>query len=59
MTQKQKQQQAAVESVINLLRTRPFTFEFAVKKKPARLKVIYEVTQQQMDALIEQARFKK
>lgn len=43
---------SGVEIIINLLRTTPFTFEFEVKEKPSGLRVIYELTQKQMDALM-------
>lgn len=41
--------------VADILRTTPFTFEFKVKKKPAGIKIIYEVTQDQMNEMIEKA----
>ena len=37
-----------------MLRTSPFQVEFKVKKKPAGIKVIYEVTQEQMDKITKQ-----
>lgn len=33
----------------------PFKVEYKVKKKPQGIKVIFEVTQEQMDAMIEKA----
>jgi len=38
-----------------MLRTNPFTFEFKVKNNPKGIKVIYEVTQDEMDAMMEKA----
>lgn len=35
--------------VADLMRRSPFTFEFKVKKKPAGIKVVYELTQEEMD----------
>lgn len=35
-----------------MLRRLPFTFEYKVKKKPAGIKVICEVTQEQMDKIL-------
>lgn len=35
-----------------MLRTKPFTFEFVVKDKPKGIKVFYEVTQGEMDAML-------
>ena len=38
-------------SIAEMLRNNPFTFEFKVVKKPKGIKVIHEVTQEEMDAL--------
>ena len=35
-----------------MLETTPFTFQFKVVKRPEGIKIIYEVTQQEMDALV-------
>lgn len=35
-----------------MLRHLPFTFEYKVKKKPAGIKVICEVTQEQMEKML-------
>ena len=37
------------KKVAKLLRHNPFSFEIVVKKKPKGIKIIYEVTQEQMD----------
>ena len=37
-----------------MLRTSPFQVEFKVKKKPAGIKVIIEVTQEQMNGIAKQ-----
>ena len=37
--------------VAELLRENGFTFIFKVKKKPEGIKIIWEVTQEQMDAI--------
>lgn len=37
-----------------MLRTSPFQVEFKVKKKPAGIKVIIEVTQEQMEGIAKQ-----
>lgn len=34
------------------MRTMPFSLEFKVKKKPAGIKIIYEVTQEEMDKAV-------
>lgn len=41
-----------IESVTNMMRNHPFSFEFKVAKKPKGLKIIYEVTQEEMDMIV-------
>ena len=41
-----------IQQIAELLRNNPFTFEFKVKKKPQGIKVIYEMTQEEMDAIV-------
>lgn len=41
-----------IQNIADMLRTNPFTFEFKVKKNPKGIKVIYEVTQSEMDAML-------
>ncbi len=48
MAQKSDRDQA-IEQVAKLLRDNPFSFEIVVVKKPKGIKIIYEVTQEQMD----------
>lgn len=55
----EEQREKMIQNLVGLLRERPFTFEFKVKKKPTGIKVIYEVTQEQMKAIMEKARTKK
>ena len=43
-----------IQNITEMLQHNPFTFEFKVKKKPAGIKVIYEVTQEQMDRMTKQ-----
>ena len=40
-----------IQKVAELLRENGFTFIFKVKKKPEGIKIIWEVTQEQMDAI--------
>lgn len=47
-----------ISSLTDILRTTPFSVEFKVVKKPTGIKIIHEVTQQQLDALMKQARQK-
>lgn len=54
MTPEQQREQA-IQQLADLLRVHPFTVEYKVKKKPQGIKVIFEVTQEHMDAMIEKA----
>lgn len=54
MTQEEQREQV-VQNLADMLRHNPFTFEFKVKKKPQGIKVIYEVTQEQMNRMMDQA----
>ena len=51
MAQDEKRERA-IQNIADMLRTNPFTFEFKVKKNPKGIKVIYEVTQSEMDAML-------
>ena len=55
MTNEELREQA-IQHVVELLRAQPFTVEFKVKKKPKGVKIIWEVTQEHMDAMIEEQR---
>ena len=54
MTQKEQEEQRekVILGITEMLRQLPFTFEYKVKKKPAGIKVICEVTQEQMDKIL-------
>lgn len=54
MAQEEKREQV-IQNIADMLRTNPFIFEFKVKKNPKGIKVIYEVTQEQMDAMMKKA----
>lgn len=54
MTAEEKREQV-VQNITEMLRNNPFTFEFRVKKKPQGIKVIYEVTQEDMDRMMNDA----
>lgn len=54
MTQEEVREQA-IQNVANVLRVTPFTAEFKVVKKPKGIRIIYEVTQKQMDAMMKKA----
>lgn len=51
MTQEEQREQV-VQNITGMLRRNPFTFEFKVKKRPQGIKVIFEVTQQEMDEML-------
>lgn len=51
MTAEEKREQV-IQNITGLLQNKPFTFEFKVKKNPKGIKVIYEVTQEEMDSLM-------
>ena len=53
MTTEEKREQV-IQNITEMLQNNPFTFEFKVKKNPAGIKVIYEVTQEQMDRMTKQ-----
>ena len=54
MTQEEMQREQAILMVANLMRTNPFQLEFVVKTEPAGVRIVYEVTQEEMDMIVEQ-----
>lgn len=54
MAQDEKREQV-IQNIADILRTNPFTFEFKVKKNPKGIKVICEVTQEQIDGMMKKA----
>lgn len=53
MTEEEKREQT-IQGIADMMRTTSFQVEFKVKKKPAGIKVIIEVTQDQMDMVAKQ-----
>lgn len=51
MEQDEKRERA-IQNIADMLIAQPFTFEFVVKNKPKGIKVIYEVTQSEMDEML-------
>jgi hypothetical protein len=51
MTQDEKRE-VIIQHTVGLMRENPFSFEFKVKKNPKGLKIIYELTQEELDALM-------
>lgn len=47
-----------IANIAGMLRQLPFTFEMKVVKKPTGIKIIYEVTQEQMDEIIQKSKEK-
>ena len=54
MTDEEKRE-LVIQSITEMLRHNPFTFEFKVKKNPKGIKVIYEVTQEEMNRMVNDA----
>jgi hypothetical protein len=56
---KEEQREKVVEGIADLLRHSSFSFEYRVKKKPKGIKVISEVTKEQLDAIMAKVKEKK
>lgn len=48
----EEQREMNILAIADMLRITPYKVEFKVKKKPTGVKIIIEVTQEQMDAAI-------
>jgi hypothetical protein len=57
MTDEKREQ--AIQAIADMMRDSGFNLEFKVKKKPAGVKVIIEVTQEQMDTMVDNMKQKK
>ena len=55
MAKKEEARELVIRYIIEMLRRNAFTFEFKVKKKPHGIKVIYEVTQEELNTMMQQA----
>ena len=55
MNKAEQMREQAIQNVAQLLRNNPFNVEFKVVKKPKGIKVIYEVTQAEMDMMLHKA----
>lgn len=53
MTQEEKREQV-IQGLADMMRRMPFQTEFKVKKKPTGIKVTIEVTQEEMDMILNQ-----
>lgn len=54
----EEKREQTIQGIADMLRTTPFQVEFKVKKRPQGIKVIIDVTQEQMDATIESVKHK-
>lgn len=52
MTREEEKRERIIQSVSRMLRKTPFTFEFEVKEEPIGIRIVYEVTQEEMDAMM-------
>ncbi len=50
-----KERENLIQMLVGSLQTTPFSVEFKVKKRPAGIKIIYEVTQEYMDSMVNAA----
>lgn len=52
---KVEQRNIVIQGLAEMLRHTPFTIEFKVVKKPKGIKIIHEVTQEEMDKMMRRA----
>ena len=48
-----------VNRITEMLMSQGFTFEYVVRKKPKGIRIIYEVTQEELDAMVEKSKEEK
>ena len=48
----EEQREKVIQSIANQLRYTPFTYEFKVLKHPKGIKIIYEVTEEEMNEIV-------
>lgn len=51
----EEQRELVIQNIAGMLRETPFTFTFKVVKKPKGIKIIHEVTQEELDAVMRRA----
>jgi len=54
--EEEQQRERVIQGITEMLKINPFTFEYRVKKKPAGMKVIYEVTQEELNEMMNEAK---
>jgi len=55
----EEQRERVVQSIADLLRNNQFTYEYKVKAKPKGIKIIFEVTQEQLTEIMQRNMEKK
>ena len=50
-----QQREEVIQHVADMLRRNPFSVEFKVLKHPKGIKIIYEVTKEEMDVMVNRA----
>lgn len=55
----QEQREQIIQNIAEQLRHNPFSVEFKIVKNPKGIKIIHEVTKEQMDALMQAAKERK
>ena len=53
------QRKLLVNRITEMLMSHGFTFEYAVRKHPKGIRIIYEVTQEELDAMVEKCKDEK
>lgn len=53
------QKSLLVNRITEMLMSHGFTFEYAVRKKPKGIRIVYEVTQEEMNAMVEKSKEEK
>lgn len=54
MATKEEQREQMIKFVSDTMRDNGFSFEFKAVKNPKGLKIIYELTQEELDALVQE-----
>lgn len=53
------QRSLLVNRITEMLMSQGFTFEYAVRKHPKGIRIIYEVTQEELNAMVEKSKEEK
>ena len=53
------QRSLLVNRITEMLMSQGFTFEYAVRKHPKGIRIIYELTQEEMNAMVEKSKEEK